>query len=105
MNNYLLLALCDKSSIVEIMLIVKTLFKIACYMAPLLVIIISIIHIFKTVMNGKDDDLKDALKVTVKRVIAGLVIAFLPALINYVFTSLIKGNEVDFIACFESATK
>ena len=105
MNNYLLLALCDKSSIVEIMLIVKTLFKITCYMAPLLVIIISIIHIFKTVLNGKDDDLKDALKVTVKRVIAGLLIAFLPALINYVFTSLIKGNEVDFIACFESASK
>ena len=82
----LLLALCDKSSIVEIFLIVKTLFIIACYIAPLLVIIVSMIHIFKSVLNGKDEDLKESLKVTVKRIIAGLLIAFLPALINYVFT-------------------
>jgi len=101
----LLLALCDKSSIVEIMLIVKTLFKIACYITPLLVIIISIIHIFKSVFSGKDDDLKDALKVTVKRIIAGLLIAFFPALINYVFTNVVNAKEVEFLACFESASK
>jgi len=100
-----LMSFCDKSSIVEIMLIVKTIFKIACYLAPLLVIIISIIHIFKSVMSGKDDDLKDALKVTVKRVIAGLLIAFLPALINYFFTNIVSTKEVEFLACFESATK
>ncbi len=101
----LLLSFCDKSYIVQVMLIVKTVFKLLCYLAPIIVIIVSIIHIFKVVLNGKSDDLKDALKVTVKRIIAGLVIAFLPAMINYVFTSLIKGNEVDFIACFESASK
>ncbi len=101
----LLLSLCDKSYIVQVMLIVKTVFKLLCYLAPLIIIIISSIHIFKIVMNGKEDDLKDALKVTVKRIIAGLIIFFLPAMINYVFTSLIKGNEVDFIACFESASK
>ncbi len=101
----LLLSLCDKSYIVQVMLIVKTVFKLLCYLAPLIIIIISSIHIFKVVLNGKEDDLKDALKVTVKRIIAGLIIFFLPAMINYVFTSLVKGNEVDFIACFESASK
>ena len=101
----MILAFCDKSYIVQIMLIVKTFFKIVCYLAPLIVIIISIIHIFKTVMSGKDDVLKDALKVTVKRIIAGLLIAFLPALINYVFTNLVNAKEVDFLACFESASK
>ena len=104
MINYLL-AFCDKSYIVQIMLIIKTLFKIACYLAPVLIIIVSMIHIFKIVMNGKDDDFKEALKVTVKRIIAGLLIAFLPALTNYIFTSLVPSSKVDFLACFESASK
>ena len=101
----MILAFCDKSYIVQVMLIVKTLFKIACYITPLIVIIASIIHIFKVVLNGKDDDLKEALKVIVKRIIAGLVVAFLPAMINYVFTGIVDGSKVDFLACFESASK
>jgi len=101
----MILAFCDKSYIVEIMLIIKTIFKIGCYITPIIVIIISMIHIFKSVMNGKEEDLKDSLKVTVKRIIAGLLIAFLPALINYFFTSVVNASEVDFLACFESATK
>ena len=105
MINIPLLAFCDRSYIVEILLIVKTFFKIACYLAPMIVIIISIIHIFKVVMNGKEDDLKDALKVTVKRIIAGLLIMLLPSIINYVFTGIIDASEVEFLSCFESASK
>ena len=104
MNNYIL-AFCDKSYIVQILLIVKTFFKIACYLAPVIVIIASMIHIFKTIMTGKEDDFKDSLKVTVKRIIAGLIIAFLPALINYIFIGLLDTSEVEFLACFESASK
>ncbi len=101
----MILTFCDKSYIVQIMLVIKTLFKIVCYLSPVLIIIVSMIHIFKVVMNGKDDDLKDALKVTVKRIIAGLLIAFLPSLTNYVFTGLVDSSKVDFLACFESASK
>ena len=101
----MILAFCDKSSIVEVILIVKTIFKILCYLAPIIVIIVSIIHIFNVVMNGKEDDLKDALKVTVKRIIAGLLIAFIPAIINYVFTGILNASEVEFLACFETASK
>jgi len=101
----LILALCDKSYIVQIMLIIKTIFKLACYITPIIVIIISIIHIFKVVTNGKEEDLKDAFKVSIKRIIAGLVICFLPALINYVFTGIVNAKDVEFLACFESASK
>lgn len=101
----MILAFCDRSYIVEILLIIKTFFKMACYLAPLIVIIVSIAHIFKIVINGKEDDLKEAFKVTVKRIIAGLIIAFLPAIINYVFTGILDVSEVEFLACFESASK
>ncbi|MBQ4031678.1 MAG: hypothetical protein II625_07975 [Bacilli bacterium] len=101
----LLLALCDKSYMMQVILIVKTFFKFACYLAPIIVIIISIIHIFKVVMNGKEDDLKEAFKVTVKRIIAGLLIAFIPGIINYVFTGIVDASEVEFLSCFETASK
>ena len=105
MSNIFLLAFCDRSYIVEILLIVKTFFKLACYLAPFLVMAISGVHLFKVVMNGKKDDLKDALKVTVKRLIAGFIIFFIPGLINYVFTGIVNASEVEFLACFESASR
>ncbi len=100
-----ILSICSKSFMLEVFLIVKTLFKIACYLAPLIVIIASIINIFGTVLHGKEDELKEALKNTVRRIIAGLVICFFPALINYVFTSIVDASNVDFLVCFETASR
>ncbi len=101
----LILGFCDKSYIMQVILIVKTVFKLLCYLAPLLIIIASSIHLFKIVLNGKDDDLKEALKVTVKRIIAGLIIFFLPAMINYVFTGILDTSDINFLACMETASK
>ena len=101
----MILAICDKSYIVQAMLIIKIIFKLACIIVPIIIIIISIIQISKVVMNRKDDDLKNNLKMIVKRMIAGILIVFLPSLINYFFTSVVNTSEVDFIACFESASK
>ncbi len=100
--NYLL-SLCDKSYIIKTLLTIKTLLKILCYLAPIIIIIISIIHIFKVVTNGKEDDLKDALKVTVKRITAGLLIAFIPGILSYTFSHLLN-NKLDFLTCMEEAT-
>ena len=101
----MILVFCDRSYIVEILLIVKTFFKIACYIVPAIIMIVTIVHLFKAITSGKDDDLKDNFKVFVKRIIAGLVILILPTLINYVFTGILDVSEVEFLACFESASK
>jgi len=100
-----LLALCDRSYILEIMLIIKTFFKIACYVVPPIIIIVTIIGFTSPVINGKEEDLKKNGKKLVKRLIAGLLIMFLPTIINYVFTSIVKADDVEFIACFESASR
>ena len=101
----MILAFCDRSYIVEILLIVKTFFKLACYIVPPIIIIVTIVNITKTIISGKDDDLKDNWKLLVKRLIAGLLIMFLPTIINYVFTGIVDASEVEFLSCFESASK
>ena len=101
----MILAFCDKSYIVQIMLIVKTFLKIVCYIAPPIIIITSIITFFKAITSGKEEDLKDSGKLLVRRIIAGLIIVFLPIIISYVFNSFTLGDKLEFLACFESASK
>ena len=90
-----ILSFCDKSWIVEMLLIIKTLFKIACYIIPVIIIIVSIIGIFKAIKSGKEEDLFDNFKLLVKRIIAGLLIFFLPSIINYIFTGILNNHEVE----------
>ncbi len=100
-----LLSMCDKSAIVEIMLIIKTFFKIACNIVPIIIIIVTIIGFFTPLTDGKEESLKENGKLLVKRLIAGLLIFFLPTIISYVFTNIVKADKVEFLTCFESASK
>jgi len=101
----MILAFCSKSYMVQIILIVKTFFKIMCYVVPPIIIIATIIGFTKPVIDGKEEDLKESGKLLVRRLIAGLLIMFIPTIINFVFTSLVDGSDVEFLACFESASK
>jgi len=100
-----MLSMCDRSAIVMIMLIIKTFFKIACYVIPMIIIIVTIIGFTKPIIDGKSESLVDNWKLLVKRLIAGLLIFFLPTIISYVFTSIVKADDVEFITCFETASK
>ena len=100
-----ILALCDKSYIVQIMLIVKTFFKLACYIIPIIVIIATIINLFKPITSGKEEELKDTFKISVKRIIAGLVVMLIPSLLSYVFNNFTNGDKLDFLACFNDSSK
>ena len=104
MESYLL-ALCDKSYIVQIMLIVKTFFKLACYIIPAIVIITTIAKLFNPITNGKDEDLKDTFKVGVRKIIAGLVVMMLPTVLSYVFNNFTNGDKLDFLTCFNESSK
>ena len=102
---YILFDLCNSSSGLTVILIVKTFFKLACLLAPFLITVVSMIGIFKIISSGKDDDLKDYLKLSIKRIIAGFVIFFIPTIINYVYSGLLGDKNVDFLVCFETASK
>ncbi len=100
----MILNLCDKSHIVQLFLIVKTFVKIACIIAPIIVIIICIKELYKIVINGKEDELKEAIKINVKRIIACIIVFFLPTIINYIFTEIVNTKNTEVLACFEAAS-
>ena len=100
-----LLSMCDKSYMVQLLVLVKLFFKLAFYIIPPIVIIITTIDFFKSITSGKEEDLKTNGKGMVHRIIAGLVVMFLPTIISFTFNHLIDGQSVDFLACMESATK
>ena len=101
----IIISICNKSAILEVFLIVKTIFKLLCFLAPFIIVIVSSIGLFKIVMNGKEDDLKEYGSVFVKRIIAGIIIFFIPTIIAYTINNLLGATNIDFIACFESASK
>ena len=100
-----LLAFCDKSYIVQVLLIIKIFFKIACILVPIIIIISTITNLFKAIQSGEDKDLKEVFPMFVKRVIAGLIIFFLPTLISAFINNVAGVKEVEFLSCFDSASK
>lgn len=60
--------ICEVPSFLRVMLILKYLFKIVCIVVPLIIIITTIISLFKSITSGKDEDLKDTFKLGVKKI-------------------------------------
>lgn len=78
---------------------VVTIIKIAI---PLLIIILGIIDFGKAVVAAKDDKMKDSAKSLGRRLIAGVVIFFIPAIVMWLFESLTEyknDNNTDFDNC------
>ena len=100
----MILSICDRSYMVQVFLIIKIFFKMLCILAPIIIILASIYNLFTAIRSGKDEDLKANLTMLVRRVIAGLLIFFLPNIISYVFMDIVKADDVSFISCFDSAS-
>ncbi len=68
------------------------------YAVPVAIIILGSIDLFKAVIASKEDEIKAAQKLLLKRVIYGVVIFFLVAIVRLIFTNV--GGDVGGIGCF-----
>jgi len=66
---------------------------------PLLISGVAMVSFFKTVTSGKFDDLKATILQLVKQLVAGLIIFCLPALLDFVFESLVGYDDSGFTIC------
>ena len=64
--------------------------KKICIIIPIIIVGTIIIKIFNVVISGKEDELKEIFPLSLKKIIAGLVVLFLPTIIN--FAVLLIGN-------------
>lgn len=83
-----LIEACEDPHILRVLLIVKYLLIIIVILIPIIIIFTTIQGAIKIAISGRSEDVKDFLKQSVRKVVAGLIILCLPSLITYLFSLL-----------------
>ena len=84
---------------------VKTIITLIQFAVPIVIIVLGSIDLFKAVVASKEDEIKEAQKLLIKRVIYGVLIFFLVTIVQLVYNTLAKnGNETknadNWISCW-----
>ncbi len=90
---------CDYAGTRRALKIIGIILNIAKILVPLLIILTQMVSMTKIITSGKDEDLKESLKVLVKKVIAGLLIFFIPGIIDYAIDNLAGFDRGGFATC------
>ena len=100
----MILAICDQSNIVQLFLVLKYFIVIACTLVAIIIIAMTIKDLVTGVTKGEYEELKKSAKNFAKRCIAGLIIFFIPTIVNYIFTEIVPGPSQELFACIDSAS-
>ncbi len=91
----------------EIWVLVGNLLNIFKIVIPIILVIWGMIDMGKAVVGSKDDEIKKAAKSLMMRIIAGVIIFFIPTLVGFVFSIVDGFNgdiESDWSVCNECLT-
>ncbi len=94
---------CTNVSFLATVLFLKKIIKIISYIVPVILILLMTIDIAKAVIASDDNQMKKAQNLAIKRIVWGIVIFFVPIVVNAVF-SLFDGKEVAGITCYNNAS-
>lgn len=78
--------------------IINLIITIIQWAVPVAIILLGSIDLFKAVIASKEDEIKAAQKLLIKRIIYGVVIFFLVTVVRLVFKNVGTGSET-FIDC------
>lgn len=68
--------------------VIGTIITIIQYAIPVVIVLLGTIDLGKAVMAGKDDEIKTAQKMLIKRIIYGVVVFFVVVLVKALFTGI-----------------
>lgn len=60
---------------------------------PLVIIALGIFDYYKAIVGNKDDEIKKSTKTLIRRLIAGIIIFFLPSFVKFVFNIVNVGSN------------
>ena len=83
----------------EIWGVIGTIIRIIQFAIPIIIVLLGTIDLGKAVMAGKEDEIKSAQKMLIKRVVYGVVIFFVGVLVIAIFTGVGHG-EATSSPCF-----
>ena len=99
-----MISLCDTAETLRMFYFIRIGLKITFIAIPIMLIIISIVEWFKCVLNGKEDEIKKAMSMSIKRIIAAIIVFLVPNILTVVF-NLIDEDLMPIKACFTNATQ
>ena len=94
---------CSSASFLATVLFIKKLVKIVSIIVPAILILLLSIDIGKAVIAGSDDDIKRAQRIALKRIIASIIVFFVPIVVNAGFY-LLGDDGTSWISCYNEAT-
>ncbi len=97
----MILAMCDNSSTLEVIRLIKITITIITILVPILLIIVSSITFMK-VITSSDGSTSKALKVVSTKLIAAIIIFLVPLFIRLVVA--ISSSDFEYKKCYDSAT-
>jgi len=80
--------------------VVQFLISLIQYGVPVVIIILGSLDLFKAVVASKEDEIKAAQKLLIKRVIYGVVIFFLVTIIRLIFKNIGGDSANTLVNCF-----
>jgi len=89
---------CDYAGVRRTFQILGTIINIVEIVVPLIVIITGMVAFFKGITSGKTEDLTGGVSAIVRKIIAGLLIFFIPNLIDYAFDALVDDRDTSSFA-------
>lgn len=94
--------LCNNSGILRVFYFLKIILNILFTVLPIIVIIVTIINVFKVVTDGKTDTMKTTLLKSFKNILAAIIVFFIPGIMNYIFNSFLD-TKIDLASCITNA--
>ena len=85
------MSFCEKTAV--IWQVVGYIFLIVKIVLPLILVILGMIDLGKAVLSSDDKSIKDAAMLLAKRVVAGIIIYFIPTIIQVAFNYISGFNE------------
>lgn len=96
---------CSSASVLATILFIKKIIKILSIIVPAILVLLISIDIGKAVIANSDEDIKKAQSIAIRRIIAGVVIFFIPIIVNASFKLLDNTNaNLTATKCYNNAT-
>lgn len=97
----LLLDICENSSVLNVIYIIKIITLIICIVVPIILMVSLMIRIVKEIGNGNGEILDNIMKSMTRKIMATVALFLVPTIVN-VLTSITPGND-GYLSCYESA--
>ena len=91
--------ICKNPNSLKVFKFIGNLLKVAFIVVPILLIVLGSIDFMKAVVAGKEDDIKKAQSVFVKRIIAAVIVFLIPLIVNIIMGILPGADGSNCLTC------